>query len=168
MFGHPTRGTRLTKSNRIPGNIPLVTAGYENTGVAEWISNEDQKTFPSGLTIDMFGNCFYRKYDFKADDNILVFDDVNMSERTKIFVASQINKCLAGHYSYGKQFRLNSFKSTYVSLPVNQNGELNLFFMDSFIAELEAQRIAELEAYLKVTGLNNYELTERDQLCKVK
>lgn len=31
--------------------------------------------------------------------------------------------------------------------------------MEEFIAELEAQRIAELEAYLSAAGLKNFELT---------
>ncbi len=55
------RGTRLTKANRIKGTRPLVTAGYENYGVAEYISNHDQKVFKGNtITIDMFANAFYR------------------------------------------------------------------------------------------------------------
>ena len=36
-------------------------------------------------------------------------------------------------------------------------------YMESYIKELEAERIQELEAYLKVTGLNDYTLTEQEQ-----
>ena len=43
------------------------------------------------------------------------------------------------------------------------DGEINFDFISSFIAELEAERIKELEAYLKVTGFNNYELTKEEQ-----
>ncbi len=43
------------------------------------------------------------------------------------------------------------------------DGEINFEFISSFIAELEAERIKELEAYLKVTGFNNYELTKEEQ-----
>lgn len=35
--------------------------------------------------------------------------------------------------------------------------------MESFIAELEAERIAELEAYLLATGLKDYTLTAKEQ-----
>ena len=34
--------------------------------------------------------------------------------------------------------------------------------MESFIAELEAQRVAELSAYLKVSGYNIYELSAEE------
>ena len=47
------RGTRLTKENRLPGNTPLVTAGYQNEGIAEYISPEDNKEYGDKITIDM-------------------------------------------------------------------------------------------------------------------
>ncbi|MDD2477079.1 MAG: restriction endonuclease subunit S, partial [Dysgonamonadaceae bacterium] len=39
------RGTRLTKENRLPGEIPLVTAGFQNQGIAEMIYNEENKLY---------------------------------------------------------------------------------------------------------------------------
>ncbi len=36
--------------------------------------------------------------------------------------------------------------------------------MESFVSQLEAQHIAKLEAYLKVTGLKDYELTKDEKL----
>ncbi len=54
-----------------------------------------------------------------------------------------------------------TFKETIVKLPT-QNNKIDFDFMESFIAELEAQRIAELEAYLKVSGFDNYELSAQE------
>ena len=58
------------------------------------------------------------------------------------------------------------FCSTKIQLPI-RNGKIDFDFMDSFVAELEAQRVAELEAqrvaelsaYLTVSGYVNYELS---------
>ena len=50
----------------------------------------------------------------------------------------------------------------YVTLPATINSEIDFEFIDGFIAELEAQRIAELEAHLTVTGLKDYILTEEE------
>lgn len=47
-------------------------------------------------------------------------------------------------------------------LPV-KNDRIDFEFISSFIKELEAERIKELEAYLKVTGFDNYELTKEEQ-----
>lgn len=47
-------------------------------------------------------------------------------------------------------------------LPVTDDGAIDFDFMESFIAELEAERVAELSAYLTVSGLDNYELSEQE------
>ena len=47
------------------------------------------------------------------------------------------------------------FRKLTVSLPIKENGDINFSFMEKFIAELEA--------YLKVTGLDDYNLTEEEK-----
>ena len=49
------------------------------------------------------------------------------------------------------------------SLPITSPGKIDFDFMESFIAELEAERVAELEAYLTVSGLDNYELSSDEE-----
>lgn len=137
LFGEPTRGTRLVKEYRITGDIPLVTAGFNNQGVAEYISNEEQTTFNCGLTIDMFGNCFYRGYKFKADDNILVFDLKNIPKEAKLYIASTINKVVDGLYSYSHQYRVKSFNNTIISLPITSNGTPDWEYMEKYIKATE-------------------------------
>lgn len=58
---------------------------------------------------------------------------------------------------------------TKIQLPIT-NGRIDFDFMESFIAELEAQRVAELSAYLQVSGYDNYELSadELDALRKFR
>ena len=48
-----------------------------------------------------------------------------------------------------------------VQLPV-KDGKIDLNFMESFVAQLEAERIAQLEAYLAISGFDNYELSEEE------
>ena len=43
------------------------------------------------------------------------------------------------------------------------DGQIDFDFMESFIAELEARYIAELEVYLTVTGLKDYTLTKEEE-----
>ena len=164
LFGDPIRGTRLVKEQRVAGDIPLITAGFTNQGVAEFISNEEQKTFNGGLTIDMFGNCFFRDYAFKADDNILVFDSEDISKEAKLFIVTSINKATNGLYSYSNQYRMKAFDNTIIKLPVTSSGEIDWQYMQERIAELEQERITELEHYLVASGLNDYELTEEDKV----
>lgn len=52
----------------------------------------------------------------------------------------------------------DTFRETVVKLPI-KNGTIDFEFIDKFIAELEAEHQAELEAYFETTGLKDYELT---------
>lgn len=56
----------------------------------------------------------------------------------------------------------DTFKNLKVNLPVKK-GKLDLDFMDSFVAQLEAERVAQLSAYLKISGLDDYELSDVEQ-----
>lgn len=147
LFGKPTRGTRLIKENRIPGNIPLVTAGFNNEGIAEYIDNDEQQTFSHGITIDMFGNCFYRDYAFKADDNILVFGNQDIPEKAKLFIVTCINKITNGMYSYGQQFRMTAYNNTTIKLPVKETEEIDWEFMEDYIKAIQKIVIKDVVKY---------------------
>jgi hypothetical protein len=55
-----------------------------------------------------------------------------------------------------------TFLNAKIQLPT-KNNKIDFAFMENFIAELEAEHIAELEAYLTVTNLKNYTLTNEEQ-----
>ena len=65
----------------------------------------------------------------------------------------------------------NHIKDDSIELPVIENpdpdheytvNDIDWQYMRDRITELERDRITELDAYLKATGLNYYELTEND------
>ncbi|PUD31223.1 restriction endonuclease subunit S [Helicobacter pylori] len=149
------RGTRLTKANRIKGTRPLVTAGYENYGVAEYISNHDQKVFKGNtITIDMFANAFYRYSEYSVDDNILVLTPkFTMSYRIGLCVTARINAVLKAKFSYGKQYRQKDFNVTIISLPLKPTAktqtldDIDFHFMRTFINALMKQTIQGVAEY---------------------
>lgn len=109
-------GKRLTKNKRIKGEIPFLTAGEQNCGVAEYISNTECGLYNNAITIDMFGNCFYHKGLYSGDDNIYFFINENISELSKLYIVSSL-KHLTEAYSYGKQFRQSDANTVKVKLP---------------------------------------------------
>ena len=84
-----------------------------------------------------------------------------LNEKRGLFIAISITK-LMHQFSYGRKPGMQIYREMKIQLPT-QNGEIDFAFMENFIAELEAERIAELEAYLKVTGLGDYILTEEER-----
>lgn len=168
---HIERGTRLTKSNRIKGNIPLITAGFINIGVAELISNIEQKSFSNAITIDMFGNVFYREYDFKCDDNIHVLTNKLLNAQNGNFICSCLKKSTGEIYNYGKQFRLKTLEKLKIQLPINSQGYPNYAFMEQYMHQKEQEklekfknfistRIEEVKDYNEILPLNQKEWGE--------
>ncbi|GHT22755.1 hypothetical protein FACS189419_05760 [Planctomycetales bacterium] len=133
----PERGKRLTKENRIGGNIPLATAGFANEGIAEYIANEAMKIYQNVITIDMFCNCFYRGYQFACDDNILVlhplFSGANPFNMLFLITVIYADKY---RYAYGRQYRQKDFYEHVVQLPVTPNGLPDWQFMKNYIKSL--------------------------------
>lgn len=154
----------MKKKDQLPGNIPFVMAGITNTGVINYISNPVASFPKNSITVDIFGNTFYRDYDFGAGDDTGVYwnDDVEYSKDAMLFFAVAMQKALLGRFSYGKKLRSSQSLKFKMMLPV-KNDRIDFEFISSFIKELEAERIKELEAYLKVTGFDNYELTKEEQ-----
>ncbi|MBQ6272750.1 MAG: restriction endonuclease subunit S [Oscillospiraceae bacterium] len=165
IFNNIRQGRRLKKEDQEKGDIPFVMAGTTNNGVVGCVSNPVASFPQNSITIDIFGNTFYRDYAFGAGDDTGVYwnDMVAYSPKTMLFFAAAMQKSLQGKFSYGKKLRSSQSDDFVMSLPVTSTGDIDFGFLDSFIAELEAERIAELSAYLTVSGLDNYELSKEEE-----
>jgi hypothetical protein len=164
IFNRIAQGRRLKKDDQIAGNIPFVMAGTTNNGVVNYISNPVASFSKNSITVDIFGNVFYRDYDFGAGDDTGVYwnNKKEYSKGTMLFFAIAMEKSLLGKFSFGKKLRSSQSLDFKMQLPT-KNGNIDYKFMDSFIAELEAQRIAELEAFLLASGLKDYNLTNEEK-----
>ena len=78
-------------------------------------------------------------------------------------MASCITRSLGHKYTWGDSISKQKISDDLVSLPVTSSGEIDFVFMDSFIRELEEERIRELAAYLKVSGLADSKLSASER-----
>lgn len=164
VFNRIEQGRRLKKDDQIDGTIPFVMSGTTNAGVVNYISNPVASFPKNAITIDIFGNTFYRNYAFGAGDDTGVYwnDATAYSSNAMLFFAVAMQKSMMGRFSYGKKLRSSQSEDFTMHLPVTDDGTIDFDFMESFIAELEAERVAELSAYLTVSGLDNYELSNNE------
>ena len=146
-------GVRLTKSKRKEGDIPLLTAGYENQGVAEYISNPEMPRYKNPITVDMFGNCFYHDGIYTGDDNIYFFINDDISHHAKIFLSTMIMSVLQGHYDYGRQFRQGDADTLKVILPTTLFDEPDWQYMESYMKKV----MEESEEYIRIMGGHSVE-----------
>ena len=104
---------------------------------------------------------FYQNEPYFTGDKIKIlkpkFKEFNQDNAQ--FFLTAMEKSFSS-FSWGSSsFNVKIIENQIVKIPV-KDGKPDFEFMESFIAELEAERIAELEAYLEVTGLSDCELTE--------
>ena len=165
VFNRIEQGRRLKKDDQIDGTIPFVMSGTTNAGVVNYISNPVASFPKNAITIDIFGNTFYSNSAFGAGDDTGVYwnDTTAYSSNAMLFFAVTMQKSMMGRFSYGKKLRSSQSEDFTMHLPVTDDGAIDFDFMESFIAELEAERVAELSAYLTVSGLDNYELSNDEE-----
>ncbi|WQX05006.1 restriction endonuclease subunit S [Helicobacter pylori] len=149
----------------------VITAGLSNNGVLGQ-SDIKAKVFESHtITIDMFGCAFYRSFPYKMVTHARVF-----SLKPKFKINHKIGLFLSTlFFGYPKKFGYENMcswakiKNDKVILPLKPTAntqtldDIDFDFMEKFIAELKQCRLAELEAYLKATGLENTTLSSDEE-----
>ena len=149
IFNHIKQGKRLKKDDQISGQIPFVMSGITNNGVANYISNPII-LFPSNsITIDIFGNVFYRNYPFSASDDIGVYwtDKYSLNTMQMLYLATAMSKSLKGKYSYGKKLRSSRSYNITIKLPIKKDDKIDFDYMEKYITAIEKLTIKNVVEY---------------------
>ena len=106
---------------------------------------------------------FYQKEKYYTGNKVKVLKPIfaPVTEKILRFIVACF-QCSLQTLSWGTGSTVSSIEDIKVGMPTN-NGEIDFDFMENFVAELEARRVAELEAYLLATGLKDYALTEEER-----
>lgn len=168
---NPTKYYRLPNEKIISsdGKVPLVSNSSVDNGVMGFSKldplNSGNSISCSDTTLGA-ETMYYQKTDYIGYQHIQSFvpkfEHFNSSIAFFIISASHIATS-NNIYDYGHKFNRESMKKTKIFLPVKDSGYIDFEFMEEFIAELEAERVAELSAYLKVSGLDNYKLSSEEE-----
>ncbi len=153
------------------GKHRYVARGESNNGIRGYIS-EDEKYLNEANTIS-FGQdtatMFYQSKPYFTGDKIKVFSPkqhiVFSRNIAQIFI-SAMNKAFS-NFSWGSNsYNVSILKATKIQLPTiieNGKSQIAFDFMEKFIATLNAERLATLNAYLTTAGLKDYVLTDEEQ-----
>lgn len=149
IFEKITQGRRLKKDDQIPGNTPFVMAGVTNTGVVNYISNPVASFSKNSITIDIFGNAFYRNYDFGAGDDTGVFwsETKNYSKDEMLFFTTSMKKSLERKFDYGNKLRSSQSLNLEMQL-LTKNSQLDLPCMEILISAVKKLVIKDVVLYL--------------------
>ncbi len=154
----------------------FINSGRNNKGI-KGRTDRSAKVFPANtITIDFLGNAYYRDFPYKLATHNHVFSlsgDVIRNKAVGLYLEVQFAK-FPELFSHSNMATWNKIKDLSLSLPVTPSpdpshaytpDDIDWGYMERYIAELEAECIAELEAYLAATGLDDCDLTDEDRMC---
>lgn len=166
-------GTKSLDSNAVEfltEGINFVGRTFNDNGVQGKIAKQDfDPNEPFTITATVIGNYKYVKYQkepYYCSQNInKLIPNIKIEKWNKeiaYYFVSLIQKFVSLYDGQQGGYKLEDIKNHLIELPT-QNGKIDFAFMENFIAELKALRVAELHAYLQATGLSNYTLTDDEQ-----
>jgi hypothetical protein len=149
IFNKIVQGRRLKKDDQISGDIPFVMAGVTNAGVVSYISNPVAKFSKNSITIDIFGNTFYRNYDFGAGDDTGVYwsDKKQYSQKTMLFFATSMEKSISGKFDFGNKLRSSQSLGFTMKLPA-KNNQPDYATMETLISAIQKLVIKDVVLYV--------------------
>ncbi len=153
------------------GKIPLFTSDSKNNGVVGYVNCKPSYKLKNNQCMVVFGDHTrtfnIAKNDFCIADNVKVLKPIkDFSIRVLLFINTMwgkkiIDKGYARHWSLAKIAKIQlPLKPTAKTQTLK---DIDFHFMEKFIAELEQCRLAELQAYLKATGLENTTLSSDEE-----
>ena len=163
---------KLNFVNKAINTYEFIGRTRENYGLQGFV--EKLQTEPNNentISVSQIGavHAQIRKNKWYSSQNIFVLTPKS-SRLINLLVVTSIDKILVNYGGYSSYPTLQTLKEHIITLP-EKNGEIDFDFMEAYVRELEEERVRELEeervrelsAYLKVSGLDNYELSEEEK-----
>ena len=184
---HPTNAYKLINSDLYSeqGTTPILSNSSMNNGIGGYIGLEPTEqghilTFSDTTT--GADTLFYQSQPFIGYAHVqgMYPKCDKWSELSYMYLIPLVRKAAGNGFSYAVKFNRTLVAKLTISLPILTAPDLSpvidpmhayssqgfipdFAYMEHYIAELEAKRVAELEAYLRAADLNDYELTEDDK-----
>jgi hypothetical protein len=155
-------------SKNSPHAIPLVQQMNHSNGISAYI---DKSKLPSKFKtkIEKAGKIsinpdqplsYYQSTEF-IGNSVIIIDTSKLTKNQALYVVSEIQRIRKGS-TWNDKFPKEQVKIAKIQLPT-KNGKIDFDFMESFIAEIEENRIAKLKTYLLNNNLYDYNLTDNEQ-----
>ncbi len=144
----------------------VITAGLTDRWVL-WRTDIIAKIFDEKtITIDMFWFAFYRPYKYKLVTHARVFwlkSKFKISDNQWLFLANAFH-FLNNYFGYEKMCTWAKIKEEDIQLPT-KNWKIDFDFMESFVEELEKEKMEILDKYLEENNFKDCELNEEEKIA---
>jgi hypothetical protein len=145
-----TPGSFHAKWELEPGEVPLVSCGWENNGVIGYYDIPDEDVHERSLTVAFNGaplTTHFHPYEFGAKDDVAVLTPLEpMPDSILIYVAALLNS-KTWRYGYGRKCYRDKMTRVELTLPVKgRNAELDPAVADRLLARAYSQVQADAAA----------------------
>lgn len=161
---NPTKFYRLSNEEILDtnGTVPLVSNSSVNNGIMGYSklpANNIGNTITCSDTTLGGDTMFYQEKDFIGYSHIQHFIPKFKPFNRSIayMIISSCRKVTTNKYDYGSKFNRKEMNNTIISLPITSAKKIDFDFIEEFIAELEA--------WLRAAGFEDYNLTEGEQIA---
>ena len=155
------------------GKIPRISVQTTDNGILGYFDEqvENARYFENFVSVNFFGISYYHPYRASVEmkvHTLTLKSGCNFTQSVGVFFSTLLNRRFDGIFSYGNQLSSSKLKKDgiKIKLPtIIENGkpQIAFDFMEKFIATLNAERLATLNAYLTATGLKDYTLTDDEK-----
>ncbi len=174
----PYQTAQLPKEKTPTHELPALTAGILNQGLNNFVPKENATILKNVISISAnganTGATFYQPHEFCVLQDAYAIEfigDKKLNDKEYLFFVCAISKVIYNNskYEWTNKAGWNKVKNELISLPLKPTAktqtldDIDFDFMEKFIAELEQCRLAELQAYLKATGLENTTLSSEEE-----
>ncbi len=166
----PYQTAQLPKEKTPTHELPALTAGILNQGLNNFVPKENATILKNVISISAnganTGATFYQPHEFCVLQDAYAIEfigDKKLNDKEYLFFVCAISKVIYNNskYEWTNKAGWNKVKNELISLPLKPTAktqtlkDIDFNFMEKFIAELEA--------YLKVTGLSNTTLSNDEE-----
>lgn len=131
VFNYYKRGKRLIEFNRIKGEITYISAKDSDNGIWDYICNP-LFIEENAITYSTFGDAFYQEGKFTTSDEVTIFKNDKMNIYSAIYIINEMQKNKY-KYSYKEKAFKNKWELDTISIPVDENENINWKYMEDTI-----------------------------------
>ncbi|WQX26218.1 restriction endonuclease subunit S [Helicobacter pylori] len=166
----PYQTAQLPKEKTPTHELPALTAGILNQGLNNFVPKENATILKNVISISAnganTGATFYQPHEFCVLQDAYAIEfigDKKLNDKEYLFFVCAISKVIYNNskYEWTNKAGWNKVKNELISLPLKPTAktqtleDIDFHFMEKFIAELDA--------YLKATGLENTTLSNDEE-----
>ena len=146
------RPSARSQANYSDGSVPFVASGNFNNGVLKYLEPKKNETLDAGNCITVSpidGSSFYQEHDFLgrggAGSSIILLYNPNLNLYNGYFIATII-RTICKKYAYSDMANKDTIGEEIIKLPVDETGNPNFVYMESYMRNLESTVSSSLTA----------------------